>query len=51
MLASKTFLDEANIVATPGVGFGPAGEGYIRMALTVNKDRIAEAVQRLGKIL
>jgi LL-diaminopimelate aminotransferase len=51
MLAAKTFLDEANIVATPGVGFGPAGQGYIRMALTVNKDRIAEAVQRLGKIL
>lgn len=51
MLAAKTFLDEADIVATPGVGFGPAGEGYIRMALTVHKDRITEAVQRLGKVL
>lgn len=51
MAASKAFLDQANIVATPGVGFGPAGEGYIRMTLTVNKDRIIEATQRLGNIL
>ena len=51
MQASKTMLDQADIVATPGVGFGPAGEGYIRMALTVPKDRLAEAVTRLSKIL
>jgi len=51
MEASKFFLDKADIVATPGVGFGPAGEGYIRMALTVSKDRIAEAVERLSKVL
>lgn len=51
MEASKAFLDEADIVATPGNGFGPAGEGYIRMALTVSKDRINEAVERLGKVL
>ena len=51
MEASKAFLDEADIIATPGVGFGKAGEGYIRMALTVSKDRIAEAAMRLSKIL
>ncbi|MCK9604041.1 MAG: LL-diaminopimelate aminotransferase [Candidatus Omnitrophica bacterium] len=44
-------LDKANIVVTPGVGFGKYGEGYIRMALTVPQERIAEAVQRLRKIL
>ncbi|MCK4982950.1 MAG: aminotransferase class I/II-fold pyridoxal phosphate-dependent enzyme, partial [Victivallaceae bacterium] len=51
MAASKAFLDEADIIATPGVGFGPAGEGYIRMALTVDKDRITEAVNRLSNVI
>ena len=43
-------LKEADIVATPGVGFGKYGEGYIRMALTVPKERIREALVRLKKI-
>ena len=44
-------LEKANIVATPGVGFGKYGEGYIRMALTVSAERIQEAVRRLKRIL
>ena len=47
---TKLLLSEAGIVTTPGSGFGEPGEGYIRMALTVNKDRIEEAVSRIGKI-
>jgi LL-diaminopimelate aminotransferase len=47
---SGRLLKEANIVATPGVGFGKYGEGYIRMALTVSKDRIKEALARIKKI-
>lgn len=43
-------LKEADIVATPGVGFGKYGEGFIRMALTVPKERIEEAVQRIKKV-
>ncbi|MCK9572170.1 MAG: LL-diaminopimelate aminotransferase [Candidatus Omnitrophica bacterium] len=43
-------LKEADIVATPGVGFGKYGEGYIRMALTVAQERILEALNRLKKI-
>jgi LL-diaminopimelate aminotransferase len=43
-------LKQANIVATPGVGFGKYGESYIRMALTVPKERIKEALERLKKI-
>ena len=43
-------LQEANIVATPGVGFGQYGQGYIRMALTVSETRIKEALQRIKKI-
>ncbi|MCR4336200.1 MAG: LL-diaminopimelate aminotransferase [Candidatus Omnitrophica bacterium] len=51
METAKAFLERADIVATPGVGFGKAGEGYIRMTLTVSKDRIMQAVERLRKIL
>ena len=43
-------LDEADLVTIPGNGFGPAGEGYIRAALTVDVDRIGEAVGRIGKL-
>lgn len=43
-------LTEAGIVTTPGNGFGAAGEGYVRMALTVDVDRIREAVKRIKMI-
>jgi len=43
-------LEKADIVATPGVGFGKYGEGFVRMALTVSKERIQQAVERLKKI-
>lgn len=46
---AKDLLDKADIVATPGNGFGESGEGYVRFALTVDKKRIAEAVDRIGK--
>lgn len=47
---AKLLLEKADIVATPGVGFGKYGEGYIRMALTVPKERIQEAIERLGRL-
>lgn len=43
-------LEKAGIVTTPGNGFGAPGEGYIRMALTTTKERLAEAVDRLKHI-
>ena len=43
-------LEQAGIVVTPGNGFGEAGEGYIRMALTVDETRLKEAIERLKKI-
>ena len=43
-------LEKAGIVTTPGNGFGAPGEGYIRMALTTTKERLAEAVDRLKRI-
>ncbi|MGE5197575.1 MAG: LL-diaminopimelate aminotransferase [Deltaproteobacteria bacterium] len=51
MKFAALLLDKAGIVATPGVGFGENGEGYIRMALTVTREKILEAVTRLKKIL
>ncbi len=48
---SSLLLEKADIVATPGVGFGEYGEGYIRFALTVPKERIAEAIERIRKRL
>ncbi len=44
-------LNKAGVLATPGNGFGEAGEGYVRFALTAPVDRIQEAVERIGKIL
>ncbi|MFH1656076.1 MAG: LL-diaminopimelate aminotransferase [Candidatus Omnitrophota bacterium] len=49
--AANVFLEKADIVVTPGVGFGKEGEGYLRMALTVPKERLSQAVERLKKIL
>jgi len=43
-------LERGGIVATPGNGFGEEGEGYFRMALTVEEKRLKEAVERLKKI-
>lgn len=43
-------LEEAGVVITPGNGFGQAGEGFARMALTVPSDRIEEAVRRIAGI-
>ena len=43
-------LKEAAVVATPGNGFGPSGEGYIRMTLTAPKERLLEAVERIKKL-
>ncbi len=42
-------LKETAIVTTPGSGFGNNGEGYIRMTLTVPKERLEEALSRLEK--
>jgi len=43
-------LEKAGIVTTPGNGFGDPGEGYFRMALTVSKERLREALDRMAKI-
>ena len=44
-------LEKADVVVTPGSGFGRYGEGYVRMALTVPKERLEEAVKRIKKVI
>jgi LL-diaminopimelate aminotransferase len=43
-------LDKTGIVATPGVGFGKFGEGYIRFSITQATKRIEQAAMRLEKM-
>ncbi|MCH8968187.1 MAG: LL-diaminopimelate aminotransferase [Planctomycetes bacterium] len=50
MTFAAKLLDEADVVAIPGVGFGQAGENHVRFALTVPTDRIRQALERLGKL-
>jgi len=44
-------LEEGDVVASPGAGFGPAGEGYLRMALVENENRLRQAVRQIGRCL
>jgi LL-diaminopimelate aminotransferase len=43
-------LDEADVVTTPGLGFGRTADGFIRAALTVETPRLIEAVERISKL-
>ena len=43
-------LEEADVVTTPGIGFGRTADGYIRATLTVETPRLIEAVERIGRL-
>jgi LL-diaminopimelate aminotransferase len=43
-------LNEANVVCTPGAGFGPAGEGYVRLTAFGQPENVKEALDRLAKL-
>ena len=43
-------LDEAGVVVTPGIGYGPSGEGYVRLSLTIPDDRLEEGVRRMESL-
>lgn len=43
-------LSNEGLVLTPGNGFGKYGEGYIRMAMTVTKERCEEAIERIRRV-
>ena len=52
---SETFtelvLEEAGVVVSPGPSFGPSGEGYVRVSLTVADERLEEAASRIATSL
>ncbi len=48
---TRRVLEESGVVLLPGSGFGPAGEGFFRIALTVPPARLAEGIARVGKAL
>jgi LL-diaminopimelate aminotransferase len=53
--SSATFtelvLEEAGVVVSPGPSFGPSGEGFVRLSLTVPDERLEEAAQRIASSL
>ena len=48
---AKYLVREARVATSPGSGFGPGGEGYVRFALVENEQRIAQAVRNLRRAL
>ena len=44
-------LTEANIITTPGAGFGPSGEGYIRLTAFGDAEATKEAMERIKKLM
>lgn len=46
---SNLLLEKTGIIVTPGIGYGEYGEGYVRIALTVDEKRLEEAIERMEK--
>ena len=47
---SNLLLEKTGIIVTPGIGYGEYGEGYVRIALTVDEKRLEEAIDRIKKL-
>ena len=48
---SKLLLEEADIAVSPGLGFGEYGEGFVRLSMVENEQRIRQAARNLRKII
>ncbi|MGO9257759.1 MAG: aminotransferase class I/II-fold pyridoxal phosphate-dependent enzyme [Bryobacteraceae bacterium] len=48
---SKLLLEKAQVAVSPGIGFGPLGEGFVRFALVENDQRIRQATRAIGQFL
>ena len=48
---AKLLIREAKVAVSPGVGFGPGGEGFVRFALVENEHRIGQAVRGIRRAL
>ena len=48
---AKHLVTEASVAVSPGVGFGPGGEGHVRFALIENEQRIGQGIRNLKRAL
>jgi alanine-synthesizing transaminase len=48
---SKLLLEKALVAVSPGIGFGPQGDGHVRFALVENEQRIRQATRGIKKVL
>jgi LL-diaminopimelate aminotransferase len=48
---AELVLEQAAVVVSPGSAYGPNGEGYVRLSLTIGDDRLREAVARIEQHL
>jgi LL-diaminopimelate aminotransferase len=48
---TERVLEEAAVVISPGSAYGPSGEGFVRMSLTVADDRLDEAAERITRLV
>ena len=46
-----TLLDEEHVACIPGPAFGLGGEGYVRMCYATAKDKIEDALERMGRFV
>ena len=46
---ARRLMEDAEVAVAPGLGFGPEGEGYLRIALIENRQRLQQAVRQIGR--
>jgi len=51
MAFSELLLNKAEVLVSPGIAFGDEGEGYVRMSLVENTERIRQAVRQINRVL
>ena len=48
---AKRLMSEARVAVSPGIGFGPLGEGFVRFSLIEDDDRVLQATTNIGASL
>ena len=48
---AKLLIDEAEVAVSPGIAFGEYGEGYLRISMVENDQRIKQAVRNIKKLM
>ena len=48
---AMNLLDEVGVAVSPGRGFGEEGEGYLRLAIVENEQRLRQAVRQIGRYM